>query len=212
MMNLSKTQWLFLGIEIVGVIVLILVLTALTSLGIPLELYRAEAGLFCIMMLAVAFSILSGLVHIVNIVSWRAQHYTTILTEARPVLGVLLVLLGMIAFFGLPQYFYTLADVLTLTFWERVSAYSLPAICVEGGLFTLCSTLLEAQEVYLSRRERTFVLIGMLSSTTIAVAGNFLVLTGVIDIGAQVITARAILVGITLIAAGFLIWPKKKVL
>jgi hypothetical protein len=172
--------------EILGLGVLTLVLLALFAIQTAnyLHVPSTEYFAYIIMTLLVVLSIVFGLLHAIQKLGF--------LTPIRIYFGVILLLTGGWVFFILPEYFYILASS-SLDFWYKVSIYSLPAICVEGGLFTLYTEYIERENDN-SNRENTLLSIAFLLYASGAITTNFLVLTNIITPDHQIIITRGILI------------------
>jgi predicted membrane protein len=101
--------------------------------------------------------------------------------------GFLLLFSGYVFYFS-PEYFqYSLG--LNLTFWDIVSVYSLPAIALEGAIFTLLDQL---SYQYSDKRSRRLISFMFVFYAFFAVATNFAAIAGTIQISHQILFSRAI--------------------
>lgn len=206
--NLTRWGTVLTITELLGVSTLVLVLLAASSIpgGIPSQLRHMQEAIYLVLVCTLPMSILSGLWHILEILGARVVYIFHPITDARPWYGLLLVILGGAIFWGSPGYFHALATSTNLSFWQQVSAYSLPAICVEGGLLTLYCTLLNQQPL-LSRTYKAALATGFLFWTAVAVAGNFLALLGLWGwtVDMQIATTRVVVI-VTIVIAAIVYW------
>jgi hypothetical protein len=189
---------IFIGIELLGVIVLILVLLGTTGaiqthLSIPTSTSIAVTVLLTAICCSIPLSLLRIFGHNV-----RPQY--------RIVFGVTLIALGSTIVYLLPTYFYTMIN-LPLYFWYRVSIFSLPAICIDGGLFTLFTELQKSKKG-LRPREMTLLSFGFICYTVLAVTVNFVVLLMLWGVEHQLLFYRILIFFTVLIFTSILLRKK----
>ncbi len=107
------------------------------------------------------------------------------------VLGVTLLLLGGMVALCMPEYFFS-AYALQAPYWLRVSVYSLPAICIEGGIFTLYIAFVEKGALFRTAREKLFMAIGFLLYAITTVTANFMTINGSIAVHDHIQFARIV--------------------
>lgn len=194
-MNSKK---LFIGIELLGVIVLILVLLGTTAaLRTSLELSTSNRIAVTMLLTAICFSIPLSLLHILG---YKVR------SGYRIIFGITLITLGSIAVYAIPSYFHTMIR-LPLYFWYKVSIFSLPAICIDGGLFTLFTELQESKEG-LYPREVALLSFGFICYTVLAVTVNFVVLLMIWGVEHQIVFYRILIFFTVLIFTSILLRKK----
>lgn len=120
--------------------------------------------------------------------------------------GTLLVYAAMVFFIN--ENYLDQVILAKIPFWYLVSIYSLPAIALEGAIFTLLDEL----RVYYKNDFRSQVLIVVLFAlyALVAVSTNFAAILGYISIGHQVFFSRTILVLVIVSIVMFLVKFYKK--
>lgn len=158
-------------IEFTGLVVLLLVTIALTRITTIqyLSVWSIEFIVYITMVILIILSIVIGLLHTTNRLGT--------LTSIRKYFGALLFFVGGSVFFFLTEYLHLFLES-RLDFWNKVSIYSLPAICVVGGIFTLYTEIIERN----ISRQHEFIITSTLSlmSVLLVVTSNFLVLNNII--------------------------------
>ena len=115
-------------------------------------------------------------------------------------LGTALLILGAYVFF-MDAGFFGIAATLPLSFWHRVTLYTLPAICVEGGLLTLLTVFLE-KAARVPPRERTLVLVMFPLYAVAIIATNFLAVGGIVPVEIHVEFSRIVIIAMVVVISG----------
>lgn len=168
-------------LEGIGVIILVIVLAA--AHDIPQAVWDTYQLIMYIMIAGVATTALTSFARMAGY-----TRYWILL-----VLGILLLSIGGGMFYFRPDFFATILAI-PMGYWVKVTAYSLPAICVEGGLLTLF-TLFHERHAWTSVRERNMVITGFSLYAVITVAINFLVIGGIVSVAHQIMFSRVIIAG-----------------
>lgn len=177
------------SVEAIGVFVLLLVITAIITISLQWENYSASLYVgFQILFFSVIVSIVSSFGRLLGV--WRNERFLA-------VWGIVLLIIGGGALVFLPEFFHTMKE-LPYSYWHRVSLYSLPAICIEGGLFSLFRGYLAYAAQKRTIREHQLLFIVFVLYATVAVSANFLAINNTISINEQLLFSRIIL-GITLL-------------
>lgn len=110
----------------------------------------------------------------------------------RKYLGILLFVTGAIGFFFFPDYFYNSISV-QMPYWYQATLYTLPAICVEGGIFTLFSLhLLKIKNVRKIENENAINSL-FLFYAVVMVGINFFVINKVIDVSIHLLVSKIVI-------------------
>ena len=193
-----NTKKIFIGIELLGVIVLILVLLGTTAaVQTHLHLSPSISIAVTVLLTAICCSIPLSLLRIFG---------HRVRPQYRVAFGITLIALGSIAVYFIPSYFHTMIG-LPLYFWYKVSIFSLPAICIDGGLFTLFTELQESREGLLGR-EMLLLSVGFICYTVLAVTVNFVVLLMIWNVEHQILFYRILIFFTVLIFASILFRKK----
>lgn len=188
--------------EILGTVVLCLVITALLGLDIAsIAGTRELTTVVYILALLVTTSIPMAILHITK----RLGKYSFY----RFWFGFLLLVSGGAVFYFVPSYFYQLLSV-DLPFWFKVSIYSLPAICVEGGLFTLFTDFMESER-RVTPREYGLLSFAFLLYTAGSVTANFMVILGNLAISHQILFARLIVTAVIVLGGAVIITHRQRI-
>jgi hypothetical protein len=123
----------------------------------------------------------------------------TLPTVYLQVSALLCLAAGGYYFLFYPQYFSQMHSSI-LSFWYRACLYSLPAICIEGGVLTLVTVLQESDSQCLTTREKKFLYVGFISYAIIAIAVNFMALGNVIQVQTHIAFTKAVLIALIAIA------------
>jgi hypothetical protein len=196
-------------VEVIGIGVLVLVSLALLDINYSsLLLTPTMQGFTRLMQILVIVSLIMSPAHLANSIKSETgiksvpvwiKRIVRVLQKCRTIFGVIILAVGASVFFALPEYFSTLINA-PLDFWILVSIYSLPAICVEGGLFTLFTEFLE-HERRIKTHEYVWLSVVFLLYIGGSVTANFLVIQGVLTVENQVIFARFIVIASIIIGA-----------
>jgi hypothetical protein len=191
---------IFIGLRTLGVLVLVLV----TISNIRTISTVETSNIITSVTVSMSFAVCIGIV-----LSTHQLIHKNDFNVLRVIYGVIIMTLGGIVVYLLPSYFHSYFD-LPINFWKKVSLFSLPAICIEGGLFTLY-TELEHIRLKLLKREHRIVNIAFIIYTISAITTNFLVLNSVWPINEQLLFYRtliAILTFVTLVLILKRFFPK----
>lgn len=177
------------SVEAIGVVILLLVVTAIIGLSFDWGRYPAPLYVgFNVLFFSIIVSIVSSLGRLLRI--WRNDQFLA-------VWGIFLLIIGGGALVFLPEFFHTMKE-LPYSYWHRVSLYSLPAICIEGGLFSLFRAYLVYASHKRTSREHWLLFIVFILYATTAVGVNFLAINNTISIAHQLLFSRIIL-GVTVV-------------
>jgi len=181
--------------ELTGSFVLLLVIIAMFSFPkeIPPEIQPLTIALCFFISILLVVSLLK---------LFKKYNYKLLLC-----LSIILLLTGGYVFYFFSDFF-IISKNITNHFWYTVCIYSLPSICIEGGLMTLFTIYFENSQKSTSR-EKIITLGGFLLYAFIAISTNFLAIGDFIAIEHQVILTRAI-VALTLSSLLFLFFLKRK--
>lgn len=185
-----------LAIEVLGNVILLLVILAVLSPSV-----RLLGNSFLII---VTLS-LTGLI-LIGLISSTLRLLGVENRKFNFIFGFLLVIAGSLVFFFIPSFFLR-TILLPIDFWYKVSFYSLPAICLEGGLFTLFTTHLASNTDY-SNRERKLLVACLVLYLIVGVSANFLALNGIISINHQITFSQIVVIALLIVTAGIIL--KKK--
>lgn len=164
-------------IEFVGSIILILVITAgfLTA-----EFFmEPRSGIWVAVMLGSIF--LLAVTSLVRFAGYTSYRWLTILGAVLFALG------GMVFFFE--EHFFMVALQLDQHFFGRLSMYTLPAICIEGGILTLFTVFLEKHRNQSHKSLRIMRMLFM-SYFIIMVTSNFLAVSLLINVSSHIIFSK----------------------
>lgn len=175
-MNFKK---IFLFLEYLGVFVLALVMISNLGLLDNPELRESFTPSLWISMCLMSVAILIA----IPISMYRLLKNKGF-DKRRLVFGVILMLIGGVVVYLVPSYF-EVALGLEIGFWYKVSIFSLPAICIEGAVFTIC-TELQHTALSLNNREYRFLNWFFVIYIVGAVSTNFLVINRVWEVVDQV--------------------------
>ncbi len=181
-------------LELLGTVVLILVILALATT--PAFFHVGDAmitAITIIMMIAITILAITSFVRRYGFTSYRWLTF----------LAIMLLIIGGGVFYGLPQFFYG-ALALRLPFWYRVSLYTLPAICVEGGLLTLFTVFVERGLSHRSSRERMLISVLFVAYAVLTIGANFLVVNRVLSVEAHLALVRWFLAIVAVLFIGIL--------
>lgn len=188
---MKSNNLLLKSIELLGICVLALVVFALVCTP---YFFTSQTLLMTIatLTMSIAISILATTSLI------RFMGYTNYRWLA--LLGSILVGIGGCIFFFLPEFFWKAVSI-PFSFWYRVTFYTLPAICVEGGILTLFTVFMEQGTVHRTSREKILLSILFFLYATTMVTTNFLVIGGTISVSGHIFFSRIVL--ITMIVLGY---------
>ncbi len=114
------------------------------------------------------------------------------------IVGVLVLLIGGSVFYFQSSFFSTILPI-PMGFWLKVSIYSLPAMCVEGGLLTLFTVFNETRGKIVMR-ENIMLQIFFLLYAVVTISINFFVIKGYLSTDHQILISRIIVGFVALIA------------
>lgn len=189
-------RYIFGSIELVGALTIacvwlgVLSFRSLQITGMPYLLVFGMLGFATVVMLVTIFRRI-----------W--PRYTLIF-----VLGALLLVLGGSIAFFFPQYFFD-AYALKAMYWIRVSMYSLPAICIEGGILTLYIAFVEKGMGLRTDREKLLMAIAFVLYAIMTVTTNFMTINGTIAVQNHVWFAQAVTVFVGMVTLGIAIFHGK---
>jgi hypothetical protein len=172
------------AIELLGMIVLVFVLLAIAAVNVPWS--QISAQVYYAHQILVAAIIASFTLSLVWLTTRSQPSPKTSLA-----LGIILIAVGAAAVFFVPEYFHTMYAV-ALPYWFRVSLYSLPAICIEGGMFNLFRGYLSSRKGMHTVREHRLLLAMFIVYATVEVVTNFQAINGTILVSIQITLLRVI--------------------
>jgi len=143
------------------------------------QMFAGFQVMFCLIVLSALFSV----ARLVGI--WNHDRFLVLW-------GLILLIVGGYALVFLPEFFHTMKE-LPYSYWHRVSLYSMPAICIEGGLFSLFRAYLVYAAARRSTREHGLLFGVFLLYAIIAVAVNFLAINNTISVDNQLLFSRVVL-------------------
>ncbi len=196
---MKSNNLLLKSIELLGICVLILVVLALVSTPYFFTSQTLSMTIATSIM-AIAISILS-LTSLIRLVGYT--HYRWLV-----VLGSILIIIGGIVFLFLPEFFWKAVSI-PFPFWYRVTFYTLPAICVEGGILTLFTVFMEQGTAHRTSREKILLSILFFLYATTMVTTNFLVIGGFVPVQGHIIFSRIVL-GTVIIISTYMITNHNK--
>lgn len=175
-------EQIFLGIETVGAIVVLLVWLALTNFEIifPDTIPMISLVIYGMYTFATITMILT-IFRSSKLISYR------ILT----VCGTVLLIMGASIPYLVPEYFHWAVNV-HQWYWLRVSMYSVPAICIEGAIFTLFVVLHENGLEHRTDREKLLLTIGFVVYATFTVTANFMSINKTISVDSHILFAKIV--------------------
>ena len=196
-MNISK--YIFLGIESIGAVVVLLVWMALTNFVVIFpetvpKLSFVIYGMYTFATITMVLTIFRSS----KLINYR------ILT----VCGIALLIMGASIPYLVPEYFYWAVNV-HQWYWLRVSVYSVPAICIEGAIFTLFVVLHESGLEHRTAREKLLLTIGFVLYAILTVAWNFMSINRSITVDSHILFAK-IIAGIVFVFTLIMIMFHKK--
>lgn len=179
-MNISK--YIFLGIESIGAVVVLLVWMALTNFVVifPENLPMISMVIYGMYTFATITMILT-IFRSSELINYR------ILT----VCGIALLVMGASIPYLVPEYFHWAVNV-HQWYWLRVSVYSVPAICIEGAIFTLFVVLHESGLEHRTEREKLLLTIGFVLYAILTVTANFLSINRVITVDSHILFSKIV--------------------
>lgn len=185
-MNISK--YIFLGIEVVGAIVVFFVWLALTNFVIAFPETTPSLSLVIYGMYGFAtITMILTIFRSSKLISYR------LLT----VMGILLLIMGASIPYIVPEYFHWAVDIHEW-YWLRVSVYSIPAICIEGAIFTLFVVLHENSLGNRTEREKILLTIAFVVYAVLTVTFNFMSINKSITVDSHILFAK-IVAGVVLV-------------
>jgi hypothetical protein len=196
-MNTSK--YIFLGIEGIGAVVVLLVWMALTNYVVifPETIPMISMVIYGMYWFATITMIMT-IFRSSELINYR------ILT----VCGIALLIMGASIPYLVPEYFHWAVNV-HQWYWLRVSVYSVPAICIEGAIFTLFVVLHESGLEHRTAREKLLLTIGFVLYAILTVAWNFMSINRSITVDSHILFAK-IIAGIVFVCTLIMIMFHKK--
>ncbi len=187
-MNMSK--YIFLGIETIGAIVVLFVWLALTNFVIifPQTIPMLSFVIYGMYSFATITMILT-IFRSSSLISYR------LLT----VCGIALLIMGASIPYIIPEYFHWAVSIHEW-YWLRVSVYSVPAICIEGAIFTLFVILHENSLGNRTHREKLLLTIGFVVYAILTVALNFMSINKTITVDSHILFSKVV-AGVVLVVA-----------
>lgn len=168
-------------IEIIGLIVLLLIITAISGMKIEVHSQPVFVSLIALSVMVIISIFLS----IGRILRLTRGIKNLIIS------GFVLLLSGGLVMIFIPEFFNIMKNI-PYSYWHKVSVYSLPAVCIEGGLFNLFQAhVLSSRKT--TKRENVFLFSGFLVYAITAVSINFFALSEVVSIKEQLMFSKNIL-------------------
>lgn len=197
--NNMKKNKIILGIEVLGGIVLMFVCLALISSAVVFPDYLQQVKILIYSMFFIAMAVATMTI-------FRTGKY--IKYSMLTVGGILLLILGASVAYLVPEFFHWAINFDTF-YWLVVSIYSIPAICIEGGIFTLFIVFLETSLSNRSKREKYLIVTCFALYATLTVTTNFLTINGVITVDSHILFSR-IVSAVAMIVAGSILYFENK--
>lgn len=187
-------------LEILGILVLALVVLAvLNNLSIYREFPPSNTFGICAMAIGMVVLLITALIRLFRV--WNYQWLGF--------LGITLLVIGGYVIYSMPIFFHVAAG-LPIPFWNKVIWYTLPAIMIEGGLFTLFIVFVEnGTEKKVTSREKKLLSIAFFLYAIFTVTFNFLVLNNLILVQSHVSASQYFFPFILIIAFVVMIKTKK---
>lgn len=177
------------AIEGIGLVILLIVLAAIHDIPEVLWNNSKIHPVFLLMTAAVSVMALASFARMFGYMRYRVLILT----------GVTMLCIGGYVFYFVPDFFNIVLPV-SMGFWLKVTAYSLPAICIEGGLLTLFTVFRETK-LHITSGERDWLQVGFAIYAIIAMSVNFAVILGYMEIAHQIQFSQVILTGTLIITA-----------
>lgn len=184
--------------ETIGQIILLLVVAAMLTYSLPALGHSLTTSVY----------LMTGAIAGLLVLSVTKTLFQKFNTKVLIVLGFTLIGIATFIFFGMPSFFYEIKK-LALPYWMLVSVYSLPAICIEGGLMTLFTVFFEKNADNYSKRERRLIMSCFILYAVLAFSANFLVIGDIVAIEHQLLFSRVIIAGVFLFSVTAVLRIKK---
>lgn len=157
-------------LELLGISVLVLVTSAiLVNIQVIKNFPQSKISIIFAMVVMLVFLLGTSIVRMLG--KWNYDWLS--------ILGVMLFVTGGCVIYFAPVYF-TVAIDLPVSFWHKVVWYTLPAVMIEGGIFTMFTVLMEnGTHDNLFIREKRLLSVAFLGYAVFTVTFNFLVLNGI---------------------------------
>lgn len=137
---------------------------------------------------------------------WHQFFARASMTLQRVVLSAMLLLYAAITFFIVGENFFYEILHADLPFWYLVSVYSLPAIALEGAIFTLIDELAFRHKEKRSQKQASFLFVAY---AIVAVGANFAAILGYLSISHQLFFSRAVIVLVFISIISFIVMRNK---
>lgn len=178
--------------EIAGLIVLALVVTAIMGTTLSWKTYSMYVQIgFILFFVSIIVSFFSSFFRLTKV--WSSYRFLT-------VWGIILLVVGAYGLVLIPEFFHSMKDI-PYSYWHRVSFYSMPAICIEGGLFNLFRVYSVYARDKRTRNEHYALFVGFLMYAVTAISVNFLAIGNSISVDTQLLFSRIILCGACIVLA-----------
>lgn len=175
-------NYAILGIEILGAAVILCVCLALSTSLIIFPDYMPSMWLIMYGMFYFAMATMTMTIY--RSCSWISYKLLT-------VCGILLLLAGAGIAYSVPMYFHWAVN-LNEWYWLRVSVYSIPAICIEGGIVTLFIVLLDTELAKWTKRARLLIVTVFVLYAVFTVTANFLSINRVMTVDSHILFSRIV--------------------
>ena len=175
-------------IELIGLCIIVLVLLATRSIpGVVWNSYSFHNSITA-MIAGIAILALASVARMFGYMRYNILF----------IVGVTVLLIGGSVFYFQSSFFSTILPI-PMGFWLKVSIYSLPAMCVEGGLLTLFTVFNETRGKIVMR-ENIMLQIFFLLYAVVTISINFFVIKGYLSTDHQILISRIIVGFVALIA------------
>lgn len=197
-------KYIFLGIEGIGAVVVLLVWMALTNYVVifPETIPMISMVIYGMYTFAT-----------ITMIMTIFRSYQLINYRILTVCGIALLIMGASIPYLVPEYFHWAVNV-HQWYWLRVSVYSVPAICIEGAIFTLFVVLHESGLEHRTEREKLLLTIGFVLYAILTVTLNFMSINKSITVDFHILfskVAAAIVFLFTLIMIMFHKKPSRNI-
>lgn len=189
--TMKNNPKILIFLEILGILVLALVVMAiLKNLSLYREFPPSNAFGICAMVIGMVILLITSLIRL-----FRVWNYKWL-----GLLGITLLIIGGYVIYSMPIFFHIAAS-LPIPFWNKVIWYTLPAIMIEGGLFTLFIVFIEnGTEKKVSSREKQLLSAAFFLYAIFTVTFNFLVLNNLLIVESHVLASQYLFPLIMMIA------------
>ena len=175
------SKYIFLGIEIVGAIVVFFVWLALINFVIAFPETKPPLSLIIYGMYGFA-----TITMVLTIFRRFLASYRLI-----TICGIILLIMGASIPYLVPEYFHWAVNIHEW-YWLRVSVYSIPAICIEGAIFTLFVVLHENSLGNRTEREKILLTIAFVVYAILTVTFNFMSINKSITVDSHILFSKIV--------------------